>query len=220
MDYSAPAGHSEEYSKQEYWEKRFTTEMHYDWLCTFEHIQHYIDRDFPRPRSKYRVLVIGCGNSALSAELSDADFTNLVSTDYSEVVVANMRGKYSATHPNIEWAVADCTTLEDFEDGIFDLVVEKGVLDAMVSNEGSVWSPNETTREMVTKALGSVSRVMAAEGTFISIHFQQPHFRKAYLEGRHSSEVFGWTNDIATFPIEAGLGFFYTRCIKSKQKDV
>jgi len=98
-DYSVPAGGSEEYSKQSYWDKRFATEQQYDWLCNLEQVEHYFDRDFPRPRSKYRLLVIGCGNSALTAELSDAGFTNIVSTDYSEKVVANMREKYEATTP-------------------------------------------------------------------------------------------------------------------------
>jgi len=219
IDYSVPAGRSEEYSLLSYWEKRFSTEIEYDWLCTFQHVEQYFRTDFPPPRSNYRVLVIGCGNSLLSAELSDAGFLDIVSTDYSSQVVANMRAKYSASHPNISWSVADCTSLQDFQDGSFDIVVEKGVLDALVASEGSVWSPNEDTRDNVNKALRSVSRVLAPGGALVSIHFQQPHFRKAYLEGNHSGEEgFGWGKDIVTFPIEAGLGFFYTRCIKPKQK--
>ena len=53
--------------------------------------------DTRRPRSSLSVLVVGCGNSALSKELFDDGFTDLHSIDYSEVVVDKMSQTYHDT---------------------------------------------------------------------------------------------------------------------------
>ena len=46
---------------------------------------------------------------------------------------------------------------------------------------------------------------------FISIGFQQPHFRKRYLI--NEDVRYGWEDHIETDPINVGLGYFYTVCI-------
>ena len=46
--------------------------------------------------------------------------------------------------------------------------------------------------------------------TFISIGFQQPHFRKRYLIPQKNK--YGREQDIETFEIDVGMGYFYTRC--------
>ena len=46
---------------------------------------------------------------------------------------------------------------------------------------------------------------------FISIGFQQPHFRKRYLINENVK--YGWEDNLDTYPINVGLGYFYTVCI-------
>lgn len=49
-----------------------------------------------------------------------------------------MRERYAGAI-GIEWRVADVRALTEFEDGSFDVAIDKGTLDAMIS--GSVWDP-------------------------------------------------------------------------------
>ena len=61
----------------------------------------------------------------------------LVSSDYSDIVIENMKTKY----PDLKWVVSDVTNLKEFQNGQFDLVIEKGVMDALVVDEEDVWDP-------------------------------------------------------------------------------
>lgn len=41
----------------------------------------------------------------------------------------------------MSWRVMDMTAL-DFPDGSFDVVIDKAAMDALLTDEGSVWEPN------------------------------------------------------------------------------
>ena len=69
------------------------------------------------------VLVIGCGNSALSADMYDAGYTAIVSVDYSEAVIAQMRTA-NANRAGMQWEVMNVTAMT-FPDGAFDVVIDK-----------------------------------------------------------------------------------------------
>jgi ribosome biogenesis GTPase A/SAM-dependent methyltransferase len=199
------------YREEGYWDRRFKTESEYEWLCGFHDVAEMLMRDVRREQS---IMILGCGNSPFSAQLADAGFSNITSVDYSATVVKNMREKYAVTHPGLKWEKSDVRDLHEFDDRTFDVVVDKACFDALVCDEGDPWHPNERTVADMTAAVRATSRVLKNTGTFISIGFQQPHFRKRYL--KLESDCFGWENNMQTFPIDVGLGYFYTRCKKSK----
>ena len=191
------------YQRREYWEKRFAKEESYEWLCGFDHVEKYIHRDIARDQ---KIIVVGCGNSPFSAAMHAAGYENMVSTDFSPVVIQAMEIRY----PMMKWEVADVTNLSQYPDGTFDVVIDKACLDALVVDEGDVWSPNEGTIARMRSAILSIRRVLKPDGQFISIGFQQPHFRERYFskERLGCSPVF---HDIQVFNIDAGLGYFYLR---------
>ena len=59
----------------------------------------------------------------------------------------------------------------------------------------------------------SIAKVLRPGGTFIQISFQQPHFRKKYLE---SCPLLALTN-VET--VDVGLGYFFFVMQKKKQED-
>eukprot|EP00493_Phyllostaurus_siculus_P010639 UN10785 len=58
----------------------------------------------------------------------------LVSVDRAPAAIELMREQ----HPDMEWQVADSTTLANFEDGSFDMVFDKGLLDAIRGSKDPV----------------------------------------------------------------------------------
>ena len=199
-----------QYKRKAYWDERFQTEDNYEWLCGFKDVAQYLNTDVPKDAS---VLILGCGNSPFSAEMADGGYTNITSVDFSSVVVEKMKAKYSTTHPALKWVVADVKRLDlRFDRLSFDVVIDKACLDALVCDEGDPWSPNEATVFDMENALNSIAGTVRPGGLFISIGFQQPHFRQRYLKRKSCS--FGWETNITVQQIDSGLGYFYTKCIK------
>lgn len=113
---------------------------------------------FP-PREECRVLVLGCGNSALGeAMLKDGWTGGIVNVDFSNIVIEQMKERYDESfykqleksYKNVtgsgstgpvkpmEFVCADVTTGLPFEDDSFNLVVCKGALDAILCSPGSI----------------------------------------------------------------------------------
>ena len=214
--------HNSRYREKEYWDKRFKTEDKYEWLCSYDDVKEYIVRDmFPTDK----ILILGCGNSRFSADLHNAGFKNITSVDFSPNVIEAMKQKYGQTHESLLWQVEDVRNLNGIPDEAFDIVIDKACLDALVCDEGDPWSPNEQTKNDMESTLKSICRVLKKNNNnnetnimiskkkkkFISIGFQQPHFRKRYLI--NESVKYGWEDNLDTYPINVGLGYFYTVCI-------
>jgi len=68
------------------------------------------------------MLVLGCGNSTLSYELSQLGFTDITSIDYSPTVIERMKVKYS-TLPGLNWAVVDMRNMSLFPDQSFEFIL-------------------------------------------------------------------------------------------------
>ena len=132
-----------------------------------------------------KILIIGCGNSSLSSDLYDLGFENITSIDYSSVVIENMKLE-NTNRPKMCWLVMDMTALSfSEEEDKFDVVIDKGAMDAIMSEEGTdPWSPNPSVISSAHRMCQSVRSVMKpSTGQFIQLSFKQPHFQSKYLFG-------------------------------------
>jgi len=139
-------GKNDQFGKQEYWDGRFEEEEQYDWLLTFDQVAAQL-LPLLKPYGKAaRILMVGCGNSTFSADLYDAGYRNIVNLDYSGVVIARMHAQHSAARPGMTWQEGDMTKLAtSFPLGtLFDVVIDKAALDALMVDEKSVWSPADS----------------------------------------------------------------------------
>jgi ubiquinone/menaquinone biosynthesis C-methylase UbiE len=68
-----------------------------------------------------------------------------------------------------------------FEDQSFDIVIDKGTMDALMCDRGDVWDPSPELIKEVKAEVDEVTRVLKIGGKFIYITFGQPHFRKRHL---------------------------------------
>jgi hypothetical protein len=81
--------------------------------------------------------------------------------------------------------VKDVRTLDGLDTSSFDIAIDKGTMDAMMTSSTDVWDPPEQVIKDCTAEVSQVIRVLKRNGIFIYITFGQPHFRRRYLTGPH-----------------------------------
>ncbi|KAJ9561006.1 hypothetical protein OSB04_006166 [Centaurea solstitialis] len=186
------------YLDPNYWNDRFTSEDHYEWLKDYSHFRHLIQQHITPTSS---VLELGCGNSQLCDELYKEGITNLTCIDLSSVAVLKMQARLlSKGYKDIKVLEGDMLNLS-FADESFDVVIEKGTMDVLFVDSGDPWNPRPEAVKRAMAMLQGVHRVLKPHGIFISIAFGQPHFRRPLF----SSPEFTWSIEYATF----GDGFHY-----------
>ena len=92
------------------------------------------------------ILIIGCGNSSLPRILHDAfdHPVRITCLDYSKVCIDMIREMYSDGCPNMDFVVGDAMQLREVinahhncnEDYKYDVVIDKGLMDALMCGEG------------------------------------------------------------------------------------
>ena len=96
----------------------------------------------------------------------------------------------------------------------FDFVLDKAAMDALVTDEGDPWDPNEATKASTGAMMRSVAAVLRPGGVFVQISFQQPHFRKKYLAAAEGSPYDLRVEAVET--VDVGLGYFFFVLRKGK----
>ncbi|KAK0467185.1 S-adenosyl-L-methionine-dependent methyltransferase [Desarmillaria tabescens] len=111
----------------------------------------------------------------------DDGYKNIVNVDYSSVVIEQMQKRHGVDRSEMEWRVMDVRELE-FGDDHFDVAIDKGTMDAMMTAKGDVWDPPEQVVSDCTKEVDEVIRVLRkSTGLFLYLTFGQPHFRRRFL---------------------------------------
>lgn len=202
MSISIEIKENEQYASVDYWNERYSNEMEYDWLGNFNIFKDLIHKHVEKSD---RILMVGCGNSKLSEQMFQDGYSNIVSTDISQVCIENQRKVF----PHLTWQVADITDLKEFKDSAFDVVIEKATLDALLVGEKSPWHPSQEAEETIDKCLSEISRVLKPQGgRFLSLTFAQPHFRSPF----YAKDKYSWNVTHETF----GTGFHYFCYIMTK----
>lgn len=141
----------------------------------------------PSEENPVDILVPGCGNSELSEMLYDAGFKRITNIDFSKVVIGDMLRKHLRVRPGMLWRVMDMTHMQ-FSDGAFDVVIDKGGLDALMEPElGPI---------LGIQFLSEVKRVLRSGGRYICISLVQTHV----IELLFSKFRFGWQVSVHAIP--------------------
>ncbi|XAR72844.1 Endothelin-converting enzyme 1 [Bertholletia excelsa] len=186
------------YLDPHYWDERFAREEHYEWFKDYSYFRHLIEKSV-KPNSS--VLELGCGNSQLCEELYKEGINDITCIDLSAVAVEKTQKRLLAKgYKEIKVLEADMLDLP-FSNDCFDVVIEKGTMDVLFVDSGDPWNPRPETLSKVMAMLQGVHRVLKQDGTFISITFGQPHFRRPLF----NAPEFSWSVEWKTF----GDGFHY-----------
>ncbi|KAM4812191.1 eEF1A lysine and N-terminal methyltransferase isoform X2 [Urocitellus parryii] len=172
---------SKEFGSVDYWEKFFQQrgKKAFEWYGTYLELCGVLHK-YIKPRE--RVLVIGCGNSELSEQLYDVGYQDIVNIDISEAVIKQMKERNASRRPQMSFLKMDMTQME-FPDASFQVVLDKGTLDAVLTDE------EEKTLQQVDRMLAEVGRVLQVGGRYLCISLAQAHILKKAV-GHFSRE--GW----------------------------
>lgn len=124
----------------------------YSWYYGYEGIKPHISQYLPtdkQERAGVSVLIPGCGNDPLLLDLYNEGYRSLVAFDYSQGAIDRqlslleylpMAGRGGEDDPleNVKLTVQDARSLPSEWEGSFDVIIEKGALDAIyLSGDGN-----------------------------------------------------------------------------------
>ena len=125
----------EVYQSKEYWAKRYESKDGYhEWYCDYAALEPLLE---PLVASRDAiVLELGCGDAPLLVGLRDKTNHNpacLHALDFAPTIIAKLEGEQAALAPaqRLLYRAADARRLP-YASSMFDLVVEKGTVDAML----------------------------------------------------------------------------------------
>uniref|UniRef100_A0A7S3E8D1 Methyltransferase domain-containing protein n=1 Tax=Rhodosorus marinus TaxID=101924 RepID=A0A7S3E8D1_9RHOD len=171
---------------RQYWEKFFKNRKSaFEWYGGWSELRPFLRNEIS---NEDKVLIVGCGNSDLSANLYDAGVHGITNIDFSERVIRDMRRK-CREQTGMSWEVMDMTCMR-FESGVFNVVVDKGALDALASSD------SDSVLHEVNKFFDEVKRVLQAGGKYICMSLGQDYLLKWLLEGFPTSG--GFLTEIST----------------------
>jgi SAM-dependent methyltransferase len=155
-----PKSHSQFHEKA-YWDSFFRDrgQEAFEWYGEFQDLAGNL---FRRIKREDRILVIGCGNSNLSACLYDKGFKNITNLDFSDTVIEEMRTK-NTERDQMRWIVGDMTNMSGLENESYEVVLDKGALDALVSEN------SEFHAQQAASMFNEISRVLVPKGRYACI---------------------------------------------------
>lgn len=161
----------EDYGSSEYWEDRYSKSPseQYEWFMSWDHISPHI-REFCNGG---RVLNLGAGDSPMSFDMLKEGFDEVVSTDISECVIDKMKSMYG-DEKRLKWVLSDCKNMKEFKDDEFDLVIDKGTLDALYCGINA--------KQSVIISIEEIKRVLKKNSFFIDISFGSEEQRREMIE--------------------------------------
>ncbi|XP_065339265.1 eEF1A lysine and N-terminal methyltransferase homolog [Cloeon dipterum] len=210
-----------EFGETSYWENFFKKRgsKAFDWYGEYPELCSLISK-YIKPKDD--ILVIGCGNSTLSASMYDVGYRNITNIDTSSVVIRQMRDANAKKRPSLVFEQKDATNTE-YPDSKFSVVLDKGTLDALMPDD------EETTLELINKLFKEIDRVLRVGGRYICVSLLQPHILAHLLERFPvpSPDGLGWPLRICHCPdasatnIQASSGgpsmpVFFVVCTKFK----
>jgi len=160
-----PKNHKE-FRQKEYWDDFFKKrgKKAFEWYGEYGELCGILHK---YTKASDNILVVGCGNSTLSSDLYDVGYRNIRSIDISDVAIRQM-SEQNRHRPELIFEKMDLLKM-DYKDGAYSVVLDKGTLDALMTDE---------TVEVVSKIdtmFSEISRTLRIGGRYVCVSLLQPH---------------------------------------------
>ncbi|KAL1504679.1 hypothetical protein AB1Y20_008459 [Prymnesium parvum] len=134
----------------------------FEWVTEWSSFAHQLSPSVLQLAGEgLRAIDIGCGTSTLAVSLAHHGYSEVTAVDREASCIEHMRALY-ANRSDVRWQVCDvCETSCELEDGSFELVVDKGMLDCAL------------VEHCAAALLSTVTRLLAAGGVYAVISFRK-----------------------------------------------
>jgi len=167
-----------DYGNPSYWDERYAAyeSSRFEWYQDFQGLKQHID-SYISAGEDFEVLIPGCGNSRLGADLYEHGVKNITCVDTSAVVISQMSDRYLDLE-DMEYSVMDARNL-DLPDKCFDLVFDKALMDALLCGRNNI--------DDVSNMVAEMHRVLKPGGRYVVVSHGSPATRIGYLESQQLS---------------------------------
>jgi len=171
-----------DYSNPDYWDQRYKKQTGtFEWYALKWNILN--ETLSPHVFREHRILHLGTGNSALPQQMHDDGYHNQLAVDISATVISQMKEKYVHLAPRLEFSVEDCLKTS-FPDASFDVIIEKGTLEALSADRNCGLDMEGCTMLPVEKQLFLEGfRILKPGGLFVSIADEVEDFPELRAQG-------------------------------------
>lgn len=105
--------------------------------------------------------------------------------------------------PEMTWCQMDMLNMT-FESQFFDVLIDKATMDVLQCDNEDCWNPSEEVLSRVQEFYTNCFKVLKTNGKLIQISFDQPHFRRKYVD------LAKWSLDVSTVQGNVLPYFVYT----------
>ncbi|XP_024529895.1 EEF1A lysine methyltransferase 4 isoform X1 [Selaginella moellendorffii] len=170
-------GNPQAYGEASYWDNRYKNDSStFDWYQRYAGLSALLQKYVPKTS---RILMVGCGNAAISEDMVNDGYQEIVNIDISTVVIEAMQQKYQHV-PQLKYMTMDVRDLSTFEDGSFDAVLDKGMLDSLLCI--ALFQCGTSAAISAAKMLEEVSRVLRGGSSYILVTYGDPRVRLPHLQ--------------------------------------
>jgi spermidine synthase/SAM-dependent methyltransferase len=154
--------HHDEFRSKDYWDRFFRErgEEAFEWYGNYHDIEAYVKKYLKASES---FLIIGCGNSNFSADFYDQGYHQVRNLDFSDIVIEEMKKKNATSRGEMSWDLGDMTDMSLYASQSFDIVIDKGALDALMSVD------SDETRAKTEAMFREINRVLKDNGKYVCI---------------------------------------------------
>ncbi|GAQ78792.1 S-adenosyl-L-methionine dependent methyltransferases [Klebsormidium nitens] len=158
------------YGDAAYWEHRYQHDVvPFEWYQKYDGLRDLLKKYI---HATADILMLGCGNSALSEDMAKDGYYDITNVDISPTVIKAMKMKHLDL-PQLKWVCADARSMTIFKSGSLDAVIDKGTLDALMCGD-------EAT-ENVNSMVSEVFRLLRPGGVYLMVSYGEPTTRMPYL---------------------------------------
>ncbi|XP_076952134.1 uncharacterized protein LOC143625772 [Bidens hawaiensis] len=172
------------YGDSVYWDAGYTLEASFDWYQHYDALRPFIRKYIP---TSSPILMVDCGNAVISEDMVKDGYESIMNVDISGVAIEMMRRKYEHV-PQLEYMQMDVWDMSFFLDDLFDSVIDKGTLDALMCGTDAPVSASQM--------LGEVSRILKPGGVYMLITYGDPKARMVHI----NKPAYNWKIELYIIP--------------------
>eukprot|EP00930_Biecheleria_cincta_P054816 TRINITY_DN41215_c0_g1_i1.p1 TRINITY_DN41215_c0_g1~~TRINITY_DN41215_c0_g1_i1.p1 ORF type:complete len:319 (-),score=44.38 TRINITY_DN41215_c0_g1_i1:56-1012(-) len=146
--------------KEVYSHKRSRKHIPQEWIVAYKDFKAQRWHRFLRGGN---ILDLGCGDSSFMSDAHDDGIRDITCTDIEPSVIETMRRRNAQARPDIKYSVCDARNMHMFADGSFDIIFEKGTLDALKC----------AGRVATSQCSSEIHRVLKNTGLYICVSLQE-----------------------------------------------